>query len=182
MPVLRLLSLRLRFFFSSFASPCSCIATYLFHLQIRNMQQFYRMGQQNFMRQEAIVSARGNIVDIKENCLPRARRIIRSIGRARQSSIHTHQHELIKALSTCFTSATRVRQDFYKKQNNAEARLLIVPNVPFAQLTKLIERFPQDPNIHLEKRFKRCYPHRDLACHIVGYLGLDDRCRWKDGA
>ncbi len=181
MPVLRLLSLRLRFVLFVICLALGCIAIYLFHLQIRNMQQFYRMSQHNFMRQEAIVSARGNIVDNQGELLvtstPQYTLYWQGCG---NRAFTTHQHELIKALSTLF-SLPPSTAGLLQKAERRRSRLLIVPNVPFAQLTKLIERYPQDPNIHLEKRFKRCYPHRNLACHTVGYLGLDDNADGKMG-
>ncbi len=49
--------------------------------------------------------------------------------------------------------------------------LLLAHDVSFEQLSQIIELFPQHTHIRVTTRFKRYYPHKHIASHIVGYLG-----------
>ena len=58
---------------------------------------------------------------------------------------------------------------------------MIAADISFDQLTQALERFPRNKNLFLDKTYSRTYPYKELACHIVGYLGLDSQTSGKMG-
>jgi len=50
----------------------------------------------------------------------------------------------------------------------------LAKEITFDQLSKIKEQFPSNPNISLIFDFKRYYPYKQYACHILGYLGSLD--------
>ena len=181
MPVLRLLTLRLRLIIYAIFIALGLLAAYLFHLQISNMQRFYTLGQKNFMRAEQIVSPRGNITDINGELLATSipDYIVSWQGTA-EKALTSHQKNIVTTLCSLFKLDPEIIQAIQKAERQRN-RLTLVKEVPLEQLSVLMELFPEDKNIHVEKQFRRCYPHKDLACHIVGYLGLDSSTEGKMG-
>ncbi len=181
MPVLHLLTLRLRLIIFSIFFAITLIAAYLFHLQINHMQRFYAMGINNFLRHEKIISPRGNIIDVTGELLATSTpHYTLSWQGTSNRSLSRHQQNIFSMLTTLFTLPSDILR-LIEMAEKLGSRIILVKDVPFEQLGKLIEQFPNEKNLLLEKNFKRSYPHRDLACHVVGYLGLDSDAQGKMG-
>jgi cell division protein FtsI/penicillin-binding protein 2 len=50
-------------------------------------------------------------------------------------------------------------------------KIVLVPDIDFVLLSKLIEIFPNHENIVIDTHFKRFYPYKACGSHVVGYLG-----------
>lgn len=73
-------------------------------------------------------------------------------------------------LGTPFTNNTSLLGRIERAQRHYK-RELICSDISFEQLSKLEEQFPNEPNIEIETKFRRFYPHETCASHILGYLG-----------
>lgn len=177
----KLVSSRLRIIILLTSCVFAGLVLYLFHLQIHHMQLFFRLSQKNFLRQEKIASPRGNIVDARGTLLATNRPVYTVHWQGTgEKKLTNDQMELITALSTLLSlsgdSITVIKQ---AERRNTRAKL--VTDISFDKLMQLLERYPHDKNIFLEKSYKRFYPHNNLACHIVGYLGLNSEDTGKMG-
>jgi len=61
-----------------------------------------------------------------------------------------------------------VRQ-LHRAQRCAQ-RVLICKNISYDQLCQISEKCSYSPNLIIQNRFKRFYPYKSLASHILGYL------------
>lgn len=181
MELLRRLSGRLKLIITLLFCFFGGIAAYLFHLQIVNMNRFFKLSQNNFTRQEKIASPRGNITDRHGTLLATNRPFFTVYWQGTgKRSLTKHQELLLTKLSTILSLPADVTSTI-KLHERRSGKLKLASDVPFEHLSRLLEQFPQEPNIFLEKTFKRCYPHKELACHIVGYLGLENDAPGKMG-
>ena len=177
----KLVSSRLRIIILLTSCVFAGLVLYLFHLQIYHMRFFFKLSQNNFLRQEKIASPRGNIVDTRGMLLATNRPVytIHWQGTG-EKKITAQQMELIKALSS-FLELSGDTIAAIKQAERRNTRVVLATDITFDQLTQLLEHFPHDKNLFLEKSYKRCYPHKNLACHIVGYLGLNAEDAGKMG-
>ena len=90
-----------------------------------------------------------------------------------------HQELLLTRLSAILSLPPDV-QTTLKLHEKRAGKLKLASDVPFEQLSRLLE-ISSRTKYHSEKTFKRCYPHKELACHIVGYLGLENDAPGKMG-
>ena len=181
MRLLHLLSVRLRRI--TLVTFCSFVGiiVYLFHLQITQMNRYFHLGQKNFVRHEKIASPRGNIVDVHGTILatnsPRYTCLWQGTG---NKVLTKHQRTMLTTLSTLF-SLTEEKITQIKTAERRAKRLTLSTNIPFEHLRRIIEQFPDEKNIAIEKSYTRYYPQKELACHVVGYLGLDKDTVGKTG-
>lgn len=147
------------------------IATYLFHLQINLVLNFFKLGQRNFLRSEKIASPRGNIVDAFGQLLA-TNRPVDSIfwqGTGKKTLTNDQVNSINQIISLL-----KLDENIIDQINQAEKyckRLCLANDVNFEQLSFLMERFPTNPNVIIDRTFKRFYPQNSIASHIVGYLG-----------
>ncbi len=177
----RILSARLKIVTALVLIGFVSIALYLFHLQIQHMQLFFNLSQKNFLRQEKVACPRGNIIDINGTILATNRPVYTVYW---QGTGEKHLTQTQQQLITTLISLFELPHSFMAQVRSSEhkcTRILVAADITFDQLTCLLEKFPHEKNIFLEKSYKRCYPYKDLACHIVGYLGLDPESTGKMG-
>ncbi len=157
------------------------ITLYLYHLQINHMQLFFKLSQKNFLRQEKIASPRGNIIDSHGSVLATNRPVYTVYWQGTgEKSLTDYQQELIILLYTLFDLPESFKSQIRSVERKC-TRVLIASDIAFDQLTQLLEQYPHEKNLVLEKSYKRCYPYKDIACHLVGYLGLDTESTGKMG-
>ena len=49
--------------------------------------------------------------------------------------------------------------------------MLLINDISFEQLSRILEQFPDHRNLVITTAFKRFYPYNTIASHVVGYLG-----------
>ena len=177
----RLVSSRLRIILLLMFCGFVSIALYLFHLQINQTATYLKLSQNNFLRSEKIASPRGTIIDTQGNVLATNRPVYTVYWQGTGEKAFTdRQEELLTMLSKLFDLPAQIRTQLRSIERKC-TRLMLATDVAFEQLTQLLEQYPHDRNIFLEKSYKRCYPYKDVGCHIVGYLGMDTESTGKMG-
>lgn len=151
------------------------IALRLFHLQINLSRTLFSLGQKNFLRIEKVESPRGNILDAYGTLLATNRPIKniywhgtgqRSLNAAQQEVLHL----LINIINTPIAPKEILTADVLIAEKKRR-RLLLASDIDFEQLSKIAEQFPNHENIIIDTSFKRYYPYKSYASHILGYLG-----------
>ena len=177
----RILSSRLKIIVLLTFCSFSCIVLYLFHLQINNMQRFFSMSQKNFMREEKLAPPRGNIVDVTNTVLASNRPLYALSWQGTGEKTFTHKQQAVINLLTALLECNDHTLALIKAAERRRTRIVLSADIPFDLLTQILEQYPAEKNIVIEKTYKRTYPYKDLACHIVGYLGLDAESTGKMG-
>ncbi|MGB8367435.1 MAG: penicillin-binding transpeptidase domain-containing protein [Candidatus Babeliales bacterium] len=150
------------------------ISIRLFYLQVNLTHYLFDRSQQNFLRKEKVESLRGNIRDCKGTLLATNRPVHNLYWQGTGKTMLTDEHyamlhQLGKIVDNNFTTDI-----VDKKIMNTEKRKQQFPlffDLSFDQLSKIIEQFPDNPNLYIDTHVKRYYPYQSLASHILGYLG-----------
>lgn len=150
----------------------------LIHLQIILQSNLYTKSKKNFLRTETILPLRGNIVDRNSKLLatnrPTSNLFWQGTGRntlTPEQIITLQQLEVIlkrpllsdKEIFTSLKLAERLHQKFK-----------IGSDISFEQLSKIMEQLGTQKNISIVTHFKRCYPYKNMASHLLGYLSRMD--------
>ena len=146
----------------------------LLYLQVYCTDHFLTKSHNNFIRHETIHSPRGNIKDVHGNLLATNRPVTllywQGTGKSTLSDDQKnvlHHLEIITGIT--LTSGKLFDSIAYTERKSQ--KLLLMPDIDFATLSKLSESFTTHKNIIIDTHFKRFYPHNKCASHIVGYLG-----------
>ncbi len=147
---------------------------YLFNLQIAQSTLFSQLSRRNFFRQEQVESPRGNITD-QYNKLLATNRPVYSLYWQGTGNYHlsTQQEAILTRLSLIFSLEPDVLIHIAQIERTGK-QLLLSDDMPYEQLTKLVEQLPHNKNLLIHTTYERYYPHDTLASHIVGYLGMKD--------
>lgn len=144
------------------------IITRLGYLQIVRMHNFFSLGVKNFLRSEPIACPRGNILDCKGTLLATNRPITALYWQGTgNKTLTTQQHKILKTLHD---TLGYISENILMNAERNRVKLLIAPDITFVQLSKIIELFPNNPNIIISTNFKRFYPNQKVASHILGHL------------
>ena len=150
------------------------IIIYLFYLQVTLTFNFFQLGRQNFLRQQIIIPARGNITDVHGNLLATNRPLTTVYWQGtRQKQFTTEQKQLIQELTKIISAPDSDPDTLEQVLAPIERKgqyYCLLADASFEQLCALRERFAQHANIFISKEFKRYYPYKSLASHILGYL------------
>ena len=152
----------------------SLISIRLFYLQINLTQYLFARGQQNFLRLEDIESLRGNIRDCNGTLLATNRPVHNLYWQGTGKPTLTDKqlvilNQLEKIVDTKLTSQLLLQKITGTEKCNQ--RFFLVADLSFEQLSKIIEQFPNNPNLYIDTHVKRYYPYQSLASHVLGYLG-----------
>lgn len=148
-----------------------CIITgRLIYLQIAQSHFFTHKSQKNFLRYEKTPSLRGNIVDKNGNLLATNRQVISLYWQGLSAKDLSKEHLATLSLLEIILETT-LDISLIKTAERQAKTLLLKEDISFEELSKIIEQLPTNHSIKIQTSFKRFYPHNDLACHILGYLG-----------
>ena len=151
------------------------ITARLIYLQINLTDYFTAKSTQNFTRIEKIQSPRGNILDINSNLLATNRPVTNLYWQGTgNKKLGTNQHIAIEQLAAITKRSDMQNATIIRTIEQAERyhkQILFAKDIPFDQLSKIEELFPDHPNIRLKTHFERFYPYNSCASHILGYLG-----------
>lgn len=139
----------------------------LFYLQIIQMDTFFLRGLKNFLKNEPIASPRGNILDCN-GILLATNRPITSIYWKGSGTKNYPPNQLAIMQQLALLLEIPVEQIIQTEKTGST--LVIVPDATFSQLSKIIELFPNNPNIIFSNHFKRYYPFQKMASHVLGHL------------
>jgi len=143
----------------------------LFQLQITYSLEFFRKSQNNFMRFENILSPRGAILDIHGIPLATNRPIITVYWQGTgNKTLSNEQTSVISLLEAILEKPLEPLLQSLQSAEKRSRKIALTSDLSFDQLSRLLEQFPDHPNIAIETHFKRFYPYATLACHILGYI------------
>jgi len=144
----------------------------LFYLQIYLNHIFFSRAQQNYTRTEKITPQRGNILDSNGNLLATNRPTININWQGTGNrQLTNEQEELLESLQriTNQTFDEKAKQAI-KHAERFSKKTKIFTDLDFNTLSILVEKFPSNQNLEIQNNQKRYYPHKSLACHILGYI------------
>lgn len=140
----------------------------LLYLQILHNHNFFALSVKNFLRTESIASPRGNIVDCNGVLLATNRPITSLFWRGTGAqSLTSKQLMVLETIESIVGPADRSK---ILRAEQRSSTILLAQDISFVQLSKIIELFPNNSNIHFSTHFKRYYPNQKLASHILGHL------------
>lgn len=153
----------------------SVIVCRLVYLQIIQQHLLYIQSQKNFLRIEKIRSPRGNILDANGALLatnrPATDLYWHGTGNRHLTAQQEEILERIRTITGQDLMSGPEQRDELKRAERYSKDLLLVEDLTFEQLSQLEEQFAAIANILIKITFKRHYPHRRMACHVVGYIG-----------
>ncbi|HLC06973.1 MAG TPA: penicillin-binding transpeptidase domain-containing protein [Candidatus Babeliales bacterium] len=146
----------------------------LTYLQVYCGEYFASRSQKNFIRYTSVASARGNILDIHKNLLATNRPVTTVHWQGTgKGAFSQEQLLLLQTIETItgvdLTSGTTF--DAVLLSEKRGKKIVLVTDIDFAVLSKLVEAFPNHENIVIDTHFKRFYPYNTCCSHLVGYLG-----------
>ncbi len=139
----------------------------LFYLQIIQMDVFFLRGVKNFLKNEPIAPPRGNILDCNGILLATNRPVTTLYWKGSgNKTISPKQAPIMQQLALLLELPV---EKIMEAEKNGST-VIIASDVTFSQLSKIIELFPNNPNIIISNHFKRYYPYQKMASHILGHL------------
>ena len=150
----------------------------LIHLQFFLQQNLFSKSQKNFLRIESIPSLRGNILDRNGNLLatnrPTTNIFWQGTGKVK---LQPEQIDILQTLEIITGKNFTSNQTFLESIKHAERRyqkLILTSDISFEQLSQIVEQLSDYPNISIATHFKRFYPYKSFASHLLGYLARMD--------
>lgn len=146
----------------------------LIHLQILQQHTFFTKSRKNFMRIETIPPLRGNILDRNGQLLatnrPTTNLFWEGTGKAKLTDF---QLSTLQALETILARPIIADEELFEQIKYAERRyqkVLLSTDISFEQLSQTVEQLNDIKNVFISTHFKRFYPYKSFASHILGYL------------
>ncbi|HLJ31650.1 MAG TPA: penicillin-binding transpeptidase domain-containing protein [Candidatus Babeliales bacterium] len=146
----------------------------LLYLQIHCGDYFINRSQKNFIRYSTIDSPRGSIRDVNGNLLATNRPVTTVYWQGTGNAVLSDaQLKLLQAIekNTGVQLTADNRLDAIALHEKKKKKIMLVADIDFGVLSKLVEAFPNHENIIIDTKFKRFYPYHAYASHVIGYLG-----------
>jgi len=147
----------------------------LVYLQINSGSYFERRSKNNFTRISTVESPRGNILDRFGKPLATNRPIANVFWRGTGNrALSDRQLKALEHVETILGTEIHANETLFqtiRRSEHLRKEICLASDITFEQLSQIEELFPNDQNVTIETHFKRHYPQRAHACHIVGYLG-----------
>ena len=145
----------------------------LWSLQILNGEQLLRAAQNNQRRDVRVAAPRGAIVD--SNGLPLVTNVPGLVVQIWQSDLPKRKsarlRELRKLGRVLKMPAREIGLALRKHRNDLLTPVTIKSGITPLQRGYLDERRDDFPGVKIVKAALRYYPHRELAAHVLGYVG-----------
>ncbi len=147
----------------------------LLFLQIYHHNILIRQSEKNFTRIKPIEPMRGNIIDCHGNLLATNQPVIHidwiGTGLGKLSPEQKFIIENIKQILAKYDYPMFVEMHKITRAEKFSTSVRLASDINLAALNEICEQCADSPNIEVIKKFRRYYPHKNLACHILGYLG-----------
>jgi len=150
------------------------ITARLMYLQINLTEYFSHKSKQNFERIHKIQPMRGDILDCNGTLLATNRPVTNVYWQGTGETLTPDQLKALHVVSTIINKPWTTDKELISKIRHAEhyhQSIILASDLPFKQMSTLEELFPNHKNIILSTSFKRYYPYKSSASHILGYLG-----------
>ena len=145
----------------------------LWSLQILNGQQLLRAAQNNQRRDVRVEAPRVSIVD--RNGLPLVTNVPGTAVQIWQTDLPKDRsarlRELRKLARVLLMSPIDIGRTLRRHRNDLLAPVTIKDSATELQVGYLKERRHDFPGVQVANEYLRYYPHRELAAHVLGYVG-----------
>ncbi len=145
----------------------------LWSLQILNGEQLLRAAQNNQLREVRVPAPRGSILD--RNGLPLVTNVPSKVVQIDQSSLpktkNARLRELRKLSRILRVPLREIGTTLRRHRYDLLTPVTIKSDVSRAQAGYLAEREDDFPGVRVKDMALRYYPHRELAAHVLGYVG-----------
>mgnify|MGYP000122488436 CR=1 FL=1 len=177
---------KLNFIALSTIAALSIIFGRLLFLQVYHHQLLTKLGERNFTRIKQIDPLRGNILDCHGNLLATNRPVINidwiGSGNTHLSLDQRNTLHKIENVLSKYNQPIMIQMSKIHRAEKFSTSIRLASDVSIEALSEISEQCCDSVNIAISKKFQRFYPHKDLACHILGYLGdLDDNSHQTSG-
>lgn len=171
----RSINKKIIFLLVSICCIVSGIIMRLVYLQINRTEDLSARSKKNFLQMNMIASPRGNIIDRNGNLLATNKPTIHLHWYGSGNNSFTEEQWL-----TLHTLETILHKDIIadqpvinaiKRAERYRKKTRIAQEISFQQLSQIVEQFPYDCNLTISTDFKRYYPYKSYASHLLGYLG-----------
>ncbi|MEX0940547.1 MAG: penicillin-binding protein 2 [Candidatus Babeliales bacterium] len=144
----------------------------LFHLQIYLGNELQIRAQKNCIRTTKTPCIRGNILDCNGKLLATNRPVTKLYWQSSHNkNLSADQLDLLSFLKkVCDINETETLHEKIQYAKKYGKKVLLDSDISFEHLSKIFEKFPDHPNIMIEKEIKRYYPYTMLASHTIGYI------------
>ena len=154
----------------------SIILVRLVYLQIIATQNFSALSVKNFLRVESISLPRGNILDCHGTLLATNRPVTTIYWQGTgNKTLTSDQEEIIEKICDILSIKRENLIRSIQFSEKTATKTLIMSDASFKELSLIIEQFPYTSNIHIETSYKRFYPYKNVASHILGHLNKIDK-------
>lgn len=147
----------------------------LSYLQINAFHQLRSLSEKNIVTLSVIPPLRGSVVDCNNIPLATNEPVFDLYWQG--TGVKRLSHTQIKHLDQINTITQIDRDKSLATVRYAEkyaTKELLKKEISFQELCMLYEQCYNAQNLSIEQRFTRIYPHKNLACHVLGYLGKHD--------
>jgi penicillin-binding protein 2 len=145
----------------------------LWSLQILNGEQLLRAAQNNQRREVRVPAPRGSILD--RNGLPLVTNVPSTVVQIDQSSLPKTKtarlRELRKLARILHVPLREIGATLRRHHYDLLTPVTIKSGISVAQAGYLDERGDDFPGVRVRDVSLRYYPHRELAAHVLGYVG-----------
>src|SRR5438552_3351000 len=145
----------------------------LWSLQILNGQQLLRAAQNNQRREVRVEAARGSIVD--RNGFPLVTNVPGTAVQIWQTDLPKDRparlRELRKLARVLRMSPIEIGRTLRRHRNDLLSPVTIKDGASELQVGYLKERKDDFPGVTIASEYLRFYPHKELAAHVLGYVG-----------
>ncbi len=173
-----ILNTRIRYFCVCIVAIVSVMALRLVHLQIIQRHILFVRSQKNFQRFERVCYPRGTILDVNGVALATNRPAVdiywHGSGRAPFTAEQRVILERLSAITGKNILDDPVMLGVIRHAERYGKDALLISDVDFEMLCQIEEQLPHTGTVRIVSTFKRHYPHKKIACHIVGYLANMD--------
>lgn len=168
--------MRIKFIIFVFVATWLALIVRVFYLSIESNSYYSKLSTQNTIKHELIAPVRGTIVDRHNRPLA-----INNLGfkislapHLRSKKMIDQFHEELDLLLALLPSLDKeeiiknyIKKDSYYNHNFIE----VVKFIPYEEMMPVYTQLNLRENILISPSPKRYYPYKNLAAHMIGYVG-----------
>ncbi len=149
----------------------------VYYISIKSNDYYEALAKQNMIKKEWIVPIRGEIFD--RNGIPLAVnnvgfKIKLAPGLKNKKELGQTIDMLIKDFADL--NATKLRRRYLKKDSVYNHHYIeVVPFVGYERMLPFYTRLSLSPLVKIEPTFKRFYPNKSVASHVIGYVSRTNK-------
>ncbi|MCL5436377.1 MAG: penicillin-binding transpeptidase domain-containing protein [Candidatus Dependentiae bacterium] len=164
------LSRQLRLISIGIITVSGTILAVLIYFQIYEGDRFERTSQKNCLRHKSIDSLRGAILDRKGRALATNRPLTSLVWKGTGNAhFNEQQRGAIEILRMVLRDNVPDNETLASAEKRG-AEFLLRADLPFEELSAIMERCMPSSNLSIRAASTRFYPYGLLGCHVIGYF------------